>query len=62
MAPRHQLRLGMQSIYRPSAIQTIVYKLGQVGAGFSTSLAPKLKTIGKKFGSHALEAGLDFIN
>ena len=24
--------------------------------------SPKLKTIGKKFGSHTLKAGLDFIN
>ena len=62
MAPRHQLGQGMQSIYRPSAICTIGYKRGQVGAGFFTSLAPKLKTIGKKLGIHALKAGLDFIN
>ena len=38
------------------------YKRGQVGAGFFTSVAPKLKTIGTKFGNHALKAGLDFIN
>jgi len=33
-----------------------------VGTGFFTSLAPKLKSIGKRFGGHALKAGLDFIN
>ena len=43
-------------------MRTIGYKRGQVGAGFFTSLAPKLKVIGKKFGHHALKAGLDFIN
>ena len=43
-------------------MRTIGYKRGQVGAGFFTSFAPKLKVIGKKFGHHALKAGLDFIN
>ena len=43
-------------------MRTIGYKRGQVGAGFFTSLAPKLKVIGKRFGHHALKAGLDFIN
>ena len=33
-----------------------------MGAGFFTSLAPKLKVIGKKFEHHVLKAGLDFIN
>ena len=50
----------MQAIYRPTSMRTIGYKRGQVGAGFFTSFAPKLKSIGKKFGNHALKA--DFIN
>ena len=62
MAPKHQLGSGTVTIYRPSAMRTIGYKRGQMGAGFFTSLAPKLKVIGKKFGSHALKAGLEFIN
>jgi hypothetical protein len=62
MAPKHQLGSGMHAIYRPSSMRTIGYKRGQVGAGFFTSLTPKLKVIGKKFGHHALKASLDFIN
>ena len=49
MAPKHQLGSGMHAIYRPSSMRTIGYKRDQVGAGFFTSLAPKLKFIGKKF-------------